>query len=95
MAQTLSGFDAVLKTGERLHVRPAPRRAVGPDLSALFVGAQGEVGHIESATVSVHRQGATPARRLPFHAERNSPLSAAEQSAWQRLVRSATTQQSQ
>ena len=39
--QLLAGLDATLTDGRQVVIRPAPRRAVGPDLTALFVGAQG------------------------------------------------------
>jgi alkyldihydroxyacetonephosphate synthase len=86
VAQTLSGFVARMNDGAELVVRPAPRRAVGPDLSALFVGTGERVGRIEQATLRVERRDAPRARSLPFAGERNPPLSAEESSAWERIV---------
>jgi len=84
--QTLAGFVANLENGARLTVRPAPRRAVGPDLSALVVGAGHEIGKIEQATLTVHRRGAPRVRALPFEIDRHPPVSDAERAAWNRIV---------
>jgi alkyldihydroxyacetonephosphate synthase len=61
---------------------PAPRRAVGPDLSALCVGAGGSIARIESASLALVRHtlanpGATATPAL---------LSSDEATAWQRVV---------
>jgi alkyldihydroxyacetonephosphate synthase len=45
----VAGFTAELATGAALEVRPCPRRAVGPDLYALFHGAGERVGRVTSA----------------------------------------------
>lgn len=48
-------------TTSRFSVKPAPRRAVGPDLLSLVLGAQkigcGPFVHIESVWLRVHRKG--------------------------------------
>ncbi|MBK8171033.1 MAG: FAD-binding oxidoreductase [Sandaracinaceae bacterium] len=49
VAQRIAGLDAQLHNGERISIRPAPRRAVGPDLLALFVGGQERVGVVLAA----------------------------------------------
>ena len=46
----------------RSSIRPAPRRAVGPDLTALFVGAGGRFGRIDRAWMRVHREDVHPSR---------------------------------
>jgi hypothetical protein len=61
---------------------PAPRRAVGPDLSALCVGAAGSIAQVESASLALVRRsvvvsGATATPAL---------LSSDEATAWQRIV---------
>lgn len=78
VAQMLAGFVARLSGDRRLVVRPAPRRAVGPDLSSLFVGTGERVGSLEAATLRVQREGTT-VRQLPFEWERNPPVEAGEQ----------------
>ena len=90
VAQTLSGFVATLPTGRQLVVRPAPRRAVGPDLSALLLGARERIARIDHATLAVQRRGAPAARTLPFGGEPNPPMTDAERSAWERIVSAAT-----
>ncbi len=47
--QLVAGLSAVMADGRLLHIRPAPRRAVGPDLLGAFVGARGRLGVIASA----------------------------------------------
>jgi alkyldihydroxyacetonephosphate synthase len=62
----VAGLEATLTSGKRLVVRPGPRRAVGPDLIALFFGTGGRLGRIERAWLRVHRRDAArPALPLP------------------------------
>lgn len=71
-----AGFTAKLRTGADLEVRVAPRRAVGPDLMALFLGTEEKVGTITSAHLRVH--GPARARPLTCSVERNPPVDADE-----------------
>jgi alkyldihydroxyacetonephosphate synthase len=68
----------------RFRLLPAPRRATGPDLSALCVGAHGEIARVEQASIALVRvtQG-TPGRSSAPGAD---SLAADERAAWQRLV---------
>lgn len=88
--QSVSGLAATLPGGEWLDVRAAPRRAVGPDLTALFVGARGAVGEVRAASLTVERQGASPARELPYGGPRNPPVTPAERQAFAQLVSAVT-----
>ncbi len=76
--QLVAGFDATLVDGRALRVRPAPRRAVGPDLSALFIGAGTRFGRIDSAWLRVHPKGAPRAVSSPFEVDRDPPVSSGE-----------------
>jgi alkyldihydroxyacetonephosphate synthase len=59
----VAGLTATLTNGRRLEIRPAPRRAVGPDLVALFFGAGERFGTIEHVWLRVHLARA----RRPSH----------------------------
>ena len=48
------GIEGVLPTGRPFRLKPAPRRAVGPDISHLFLGAEGRLGILTSAHVRFH-----------------------------------------
>jgi len=74
----LAGLEATLISGDRLEVRPGPRRAVGPDLTALLVGAQRRFGSIDRAWLRIHRRDARrPSLPLPG-ADLDPPLTEAE-----------------
>jgi alkyldihydroxyacetonephosphate synthase len=82
----IAGWTAKLGSGADVAVRPAPRRAVGPDLFALFHGMQDKAGSITSAWLRVSRLegGGRPAalpRALATSLDRDPALSPAE-AAW-------------
>lgn len=66
---------------------PAPRRATGPNLMALCIGAEGAIARVERASLALVRTGATaglaPNRPTPRADARPSE---AESAAWQRVV---------
>jgi alkyldihydroxyacetonephosphate synthase len=66
-----------------LAMLPAPRRAVGPDLAQLCVGARGEIADVLQASLALVKS------HLPRAAlAEPTPLGADEASAWQRIVKS-------
>lgn len=76
--QLVAGFSARLASGGHVALRPAPRRSVGPDLTALFFGAGERFGAIARASLRVHVEGARrPAEPEPAF-DLASPVSADE-----------------
>ncbi len=49
----LLGLEVVLANGERVEIKPSPRRSAGPDLRHLFLGSEGTLGVITEATVRI------------------------------------------
>lgn len=49
----LVGLEAVLPNGAILRIKPNPRKATGPDLRHLFLGAEGIFGIVTQVTVRV------------------------------------------
>ncbi|MCC6524354.1 MAG: FAD-binding oxidoreductase [Polyangiaceae bacterium] len=84
----VAGFSARLPSGAELALRPAPRRAVGPDLYALFHGTRERVGRLTGAYLRAHARGAAAAA-LPVGLERNPSLDAAEGAFIERALAAA------
>ncbi len=74
----VAGLTATLHDGRTLSVRPAPRRAVGPDLIALVIGMEERYARVERAWLRIHRLDAGRPEVHPLVAERNPPLTDAE-----------------
>jgi alkyldihydroxyacetonephosphate synthase len=57
----VAGFSARLRgaRGDVFTVKPAPRRAAGPDLLALLLGLDGRLLAFESVWLRIHRVGVT------------------------------------
>lgn len=87
VSQALVGARARLRSGALLEVRPAPRRAVGPDLLALLTGARERVAVVEQATLAVTPRSGASARELPLEWDRDPAQSATEAALWERVAR--------
>jgi len=66
----------------RFRLLAAPRRATGPQLAALCVGAAGAIARVESASLSLVKRGS----QHVSVAATTTPLGADERAAWQRVV---------
>jgi len=51
----LVGLEVVLADGTVCEIRPVPRRAVGPDLKNIFMGAEGVMGFITKAYIKLFK----------------------------------------
>src|SRR5262249_49396315 len=50
----VEGLDVVLADGTLVHTGGAPRAAVGPDLTQLFLGSEGTLGIVVGARLRAH-----------------------------------------
>jgi alkyldihydroxyacetonephosphate synthase len=83
----IAGLRGLLLSGRELLVRPCPRRAAGPDLIALFAGAEGLFGRLEQVALRIRPRDEPAPRTLPFEGPRDAPWSPGEHSLVQRIQR--------
>lgn len=82
----LAGFVAKnLVTGDELVVRAAPRKSVGPDLSALVLGMRERFFVVVQATLRIFPRGARPVR-VPFSAPNDPPVGDDERAILARIA---------
>lgn len=82
----LAGYVAKnVVTGDELVVRAAPRRSVGPDLSALVIGMRERFFVLTKATLRVFPKGARSVR-VPFQSPPDPPVDEAERSILARIA---------
>lgn len=62
--QLVAGLELVLPDGRETAIRPAPRRAVGPDLVSACIGARGKLGVVVGAHLVV--RPSAPGRDLAW-----------------------------
>lgn len=75
----VAGLLATLPGGKRLEIRPGPRRAVGPDLTALVLGTHRRLGTVEHAWLRIHRRDARrQSLPLPEGVDLDPPVTAQE-----------------
>jgi FAD/FMN-containing dehydrogenase len=55
MGDQVRGLEVVLGDGRVVRTKPLPRASVGPDLTQLFIGAEGTLGIITEITIQVFR----------------------------------------
>ncbi len=89
VAQRVAGF-AASAAELAVELLPAPRRASGPDISALFVGAGERIGKIEHVWLGAGSRHARPARVLAHAVDRSPPVAPAESAIWDAIARSVT-----
>jgi alkyldihydroxyacetonephosphate synthase len=75
----VAGLEVELLDGQTLVVRPAPRRATGPDLVALVLGARDRFATLRRVWLRVHVVGERRATTAPFEGLRDPPMTAAEE----------------
>src|SRR5688500_8139366 len=59
VSHLFAGLSVVWPDGSIAHVRPAPRRAVGPDLAGALIGARGRLGVITGVHLAARARVAT------------------------------------
>jgi alkyldihydroxyacetonephosphate synthase len=74
----IAGLEARMADGHVLAVRAAPRRAVGPDLIALVVGARDRFATPLSAAIRIHLLDAPAVSTDPVEVDRDPPLGEGE-----------------
>jgi len=86
----VAGLDATLADGRQISIRPAPRRSVGPDLSALLLGAGERFGRVDRAWLRVHHRGAALPTSPDFDHQRDPALARGEEILLEAIERALT-----
>src|SRR5262249_51705643 len=87
----LAGFDARLTAGLSVRVRPAPRRAAGPDPPPLLLGPHRRFGTVMRAHLRVHRKSQRRPESPSFDHERDPPMTAGEEALLDAVARELAT----
>jgi alkyldihydroxyacetonephosphate synthase len=74
----VAGIDLRLHDGRAVTIRPAPRRAVGPDLLALVMGAAERFVRVERAWLRIHPVGVRRPNLGALAVDPDPPVSAEE-----------------
>ncbi len=82
----VAGLEVVTASGDVVHTGGAPRAAVGPDLTQLFVGSEGTLGVVTEATLRLH-----PAPEVSRHAAYRFETFADGLDACRRVLRRGAT----
>lgn len=83
----VAGLTFTLTNGRRVAVRPSPRRAVGPDLVALVVGANERFASIDHVWLRVHQRDARRVAEPTDGIELDPPVSEGEASLLDAIAR--------
>lgn len=83
----LAGLSATLVNGNALEIRPSPRRAVGPDLTALLLGANDRFATVQRVWLRVHRKDARLVNEPLPAVDLDPPVSDAEADLLSRIER--------
>ncbi len=86
----VAGFEATLRDGTRLEVKPMPRRSTGPDPFALFFGTRGRFGSLSHVWLRVFPRGVERAESAPFTRPADVPESDVERDLWDALASSVS-----
>lgn len=70
--QWLAGIEVVLTDGRELQIKPAPRRAVGPDWLTTMIGSRGRLGTVASAHLVARNSCETRAVAYEFASIQNA-----------------------
>ncbi len=78
----VAGFDARLLDGREFSIRPAPRRAVGPDLLSLIFGAGDRLLTLQRVWLRVHRIGVPRPQSAAFVSPPERAVGETEAKLW-------------
>ncbi|HEY1958845.1 MAG TPA: FAD-binding protein [Polyangiaceae bacterium] len=71
----VAGFSARIRaTDASFEIRPAPRRATGPDLTALVLGLRGRMLALDAVWLRVHRAASPRPTSEKFTSDEAEPL---------------------
>jgi alkyldihydroxyacetonephosphate synthase len=87
----VAGLEMRLHDGTLVAIRPAPRRAVGPDLVTLVVGMEERYARVERVWLRVHRVGVKRPNVGKLAVDLDPPLESGEKRLLEAIARSLET----